>query len=71
MIANLVQFIKASLLEVTQKVSWPTWREMERLIAIFFLGFLICALCVFGINRALSFVQRFVYEWMYKQDPLN
>lgn len=47
--AKVIEFFKESYIEMTQKVSWPTWSELQNsavlvLVASIFIAFLVLAM---------------------------
>jgi len=49
--ANVIQFIKESYDEMTQKVSWPTWSELQNSAVIVLIASLIIALLVLAMDQ--------------------
>ena len=49
--ANVVEFIKESYDEMTQKVSWPTWSELQNSAVIVLIASLIIALLVLVMDQ--------------------
>jgi preprotein translocase subunit SecE len=49
--ANVIQFIKESYDEMTQKVSWPTWSELQNSAVIVLVASLIIALLVVAMDQ--------------------
>lgn len=49
--ANIVEFIKESYDEMTQKVTWPTWSELQSSAVIVLVASLIIALLVLAMDQ--------------------
>ncbi|WP_207424730.1 preprotein translocase subunit SecE [Desertivirga brevis] len=49
--ANVIQFLKESYDEMTQKVSWPTWSELQSSAVIVLVASLIIALVVLAMDQ--------------------
>ncbi|UPT66553.1 MAG: preprotein translocase subunit SecE [Sphingobacteriales bacterium JAD_PAG50586_3] len=54
-------FITETYNELTTKVSWPTWSELQESAIIVMTASLIIGLLVFGIDTAFSFLLSLVY----------
>ncbi len=59
--AKVLNFIKDSYGEVTQKVTWPTWSQLQNHAVVVLVASLIIALLVFVMDKASSNV----LEWIY------
>lgn len=60
--AKVVDFLKESYTEMTQKVTWPTWSELQNSAVIVLVASLIIALIVFLMDRSSGFVLEKFYE---------
>jgi preprotein translocase subunit SecE len=60
--AKVVDFLKESYTEMTQKVTWPTWSELQSSAVIVLVASLIIALVVFLMDRSAGFVLEKFYE---------
>jgi preprotein translocase subunit SecE len=60
--AKVVDFLKESYTEMTQKVTWPTWSELQNSAVIVLVASLIIALVVFLMDRSSGFVLEKFYE---------
>jgi preprotein translocase subunit SecE len=60
--AAVVEYIKESYIELTQKVTWPTWRELQSSAVLVVVAALIIALVIFGMDTAISYVLRHFYS---------
>ncbi len=54
--AGVSEYIKESYIELTQKVTWPTWRELQSSAILVLIAAVIIALLIFGMDRAIGYV---------------
>ena len=54
--ANVSTYIKESWEELTQKVTWPTWRELQSSAILVLVASIIIALLIFVMDQSISFV---------------
>ena len=54
--AALIEYVKESYIELTQKVTWPTWRELQSSAIVVLVAAMIIAMVIFGMDRAIEFV---------------
>ena len=52
----------ASYVELTQKVSWPTWSELTNSAVVVMVASLIIALVVLGMDKSFETILNFVYR---------
>jgi len=45
--ANVSEYIKESYIELTQKTTWPTWRELQSSAILVLVASLIIAMIIF------------------------
>ena len=62
--AKVVDFLKESYTEMTQKVTWPTWSELQNSAVIVLIASAIIALLVLLMDRSSGFVLEMFYETM-------
>ncbi|HXI00639.1 MAG TPA: preprotein translocase subunit SecE [Sphingobacteriaceae bacterium] len=62
--AKVVDFLKESYTEMTQKVTWPTWSELQNSAVIVLVASIIIAILVFAMDRSAGFVLEKFYETM-------
>jgi preprotein translocase subunit SecE len=62
--AKVVDFLKESYTEMTQKVTWPTWSELQSSAVIVLVASIIIALLIFVMDRSAGFVLEKFYETM-------
>jgi preprotein translocase subunit SecE len=54
--AAVTEYIKESYIELTQKVTWPTWRELQNSAIVVLIAAIIIALLIFGMDQVIHFV---------------
>ena len=59
--AGVAEYIKESYIELTQKVTWPTWRELYNSAVVVLIASIIIALLIFGMDRLILFVTEKFY----------
>ena len=60
--ANVSEYIKESYIELTEKVTWPTWRELQSSAVLVIVATVIIALVVFGMDQLIGFLLRSFYS---------
>jgi preprotein translocase subunit SecE len=58
----VAEYIKESYIELTEKVTWPTWRELQSSAILVLVAALIIALVIFGMDQIISYVLRQFYS---------
>jgi len=59
--AKLLEFFRASYTEVTQKVTWPTWAQLQSSAVLVLVASLIIAMLVFAMDKASSNLLEMLY----------
>jgi preprotein translocase subunit SecE len=59
--SGVTEYIKESYIELTQKVTWPTWRELYNSAVVVLIASIIIALLIFGMDRLILFVTEKFY----------
>ena len=54
--ANVAEYIKESYIELTEKVTWPTWRELQSSAILVLVAAMIIAMLIFGMDQIINFV---------------
>jgi preprotein translocase subunit SecE len=54
--AAVTEYIKESYIELTQKVTWPTWRELQNSAIVVLIAAVIIALVIYGMDRIIFFI---------------
>ena len=60
--ANVAEYIKESYVELTQKVTWPTWKELQSSAILVLIASIIIALLIFGMDQSIHFVLTKFYD---------
>ena len=60
--AKVVQFIKESYEEMTQKVTWPTWGELQNSAVLVLVASFIIAVVIFAMDKGSTFVLDTFYK---------
>jgi preprotein translocase subunit SecE len=60
--AAVTEYIKESYIELTQKVTWPTWRELQNSAVVVLVAAIIIALVIFGMDQVIRFVLDKLYS---------
>ena len=60
--ANVSEYIKESYIELTEKVTWPTWRELQSSAVLVLVASIIIALIIFGMDQIIGFVLNKFYS---------
>ncbi|MDB5142805.1 MAG: elongation factor Tu [Mucilaginibacter sp.] len=60
--AALVEYVKESYIELTQKVTWPTWRELQSSAIVVLVAAMIIAMLIFGMDQVIRFVLDKLYS---------
>jgi preprotein translocase subunit SecE len=60
--ANVGEYIKESYTEMTEKVTWPTWRELQNSAVLVLVATIIIALVVFGMDTVINWVLKSFYS---------
>jgi preprotein translocase subunit SecE len=60
--ANVSEYIKESYIELTQKVTWPTWRELQSSAVLVLVAAIIIAMLIFGMDQIIGFLLNKFYS---------
>jgi preprotein translocase subunit SecE len=60
--AKVSEYIKESYIELTQKVTWPTWRELQNSAVLVLVAAFIIALIVLVMDQTINFVLKQFYS---------
>jgi len=52
--AGISEYIKESYVEMTEKVTWPTWRELQSSAVLVLVAAIIIALLIFGMDQIIG-----------------
>jgi len=60
--ANVSEYIKDSYIELTQKVTWPTWRELQSSAILVLIAAVIIALVISVMDQSINAVLEYFYN---------
>jgi preprotein translocase subunit SecE len=60
--AKVAEYIKESYVALTQKVSWPTWRELQNSAVLVLVAALIIALVIAVMDQSIHFLLTKFYD---------
>jgi len=60
--ANVSEYIKESYIELTEKVTWPTWRELQQSAVLVLVAAVIIAMVIFGMDQVIGLVLKKFYD---------
>ncbi|MBD1363866.1 preprotein translocase subunit SecE [Mucilaginibacter sp. ZT4R22] len=59
--AGVAEYIKESYIELTEKVTWPTWRELQNSAVLVLVAAMIIAMVIFGMDQIIGYVLKQFY----------
>jgi len=59
--AKVSEYIKESYIELTQKVTWPTWTELTNSAVLVLVAAFIIALLILVMDQSINFVLKQFY----------
>lgn len=60
--ANVVEFLKESYIEMVEKVTWPTWSELQNSAVLVLVASIIIALLVAGMDYGVGNILKLFYK---------
>jgi len=60
--AKVSEYIKESYIELTQKVTWPTWRELQNSAVLVLVAAFIIAMIILVMDQTINFVLKQFYS---------
>ena len=60
--AGVAEYIKESYIELTQKVTWPTWRELQSSAILVLVASIIIAMVILGMDQIIQFLLTTFYH---------
>ncbi|MCQ6960974.1 preprotein translocase subunit SecE [Mucilaginibacter aquariorum] len=54
--AGVAEYIKESYIELTEKVTWPTWRELQNSAVLVLIAAMIIAMVIFGMDQIIGYL---------------
>jgi len=59
--ANVSEYIKESYIELTEKVTWPTWRDLQNSSILVLVAAIIIALIISLMDQSIHFLLQQFY----------
>jgi preprotein translocase subunit SecE len=59
--AKVSEYIKESYIELTQKVTWPTWRELQNSAVLVLIAAFIIAIVILLMDQSIHFLLQQFY----------
>ena len=60
--ANVVEFLKESYVEMTQKVTWPTWSELQNSAVLVLVASIIISLLILAMDETAGNALKMFYK---------
>ncbi|MDP1795751.1 MAG: preprotein translocase subunit SecE [Daejeonella sp.] len=60
--ANVVEFLKESYTEMTQKVTWPTWSELQNSAVLVLIASIIISLVILAMDETAGNALKMFYK---------
>jgi len=60
--SKIISYIEEATDELVNKVSWPTWEELQNSAVVVLVASVIIALAIFVLDSAFSYVMKFIYS---------
>ncbi len=60
--ANFAEYIKESYIELTEKVTWPTWSNLQNSAVITLVASLIIALIILAMDESVGNLLKLMYK---------
>ena len=60
--ANVVEYLKESYIEMTQKVSWPTWLELQNSAVLVLVASVIISLVILAMDETAGNALKMFYN---------
>ncbi|MBC7383223.1 MULTISPECIES: preprotein translocase subunit SecE [Mucilaginibacter] len=54
--AGVAEYIKESYIELTEKVTWPTWTELQNSAVLVLIAAIIIAMVIFGMDQIIGYL---------------
>ena len=62
---KVVNYVKESYAELVQKVSWPTWKELQASAIVVMVASLIFALVILAMDLSFENLMKGIYSLLY------
>jgi len=60
--SKVSEYVKESYIELTQKVTWPTWRELQNSAVLVLIAAFIIAIIIMVMDQSISFLVKQFYS---------
>ena len=60
--ANVTEYIKESYIELTEKVTWPTWRDLQNSAVLVLVAAFIIAIVILLMDQSINFLLSQFYK---------
>ena len=60
--AGVAEYIKESYIELTQKVTWPTWRELQSSAILVLVAAIIIAMVIVCMDQIINYLLGIFYH---------
>ncbi|HWZ03707.1 MAG TPA: preprotein translocase subunit SecE [Mucilaginibacter sp.] len=60
--AKVSEYIKESYIELTEKVTWPTWRELQNSAVLVLVAAFIIAMIILVMDQSIHYVLNLFYK---------
>ena len=62
---KLTLYFKDSYIELSKKVTWPTWSQLQNSAIVVMVASVIFALVIFGMDIVFKNIMTFIYNLLY------
>ena len=59
--AKVAEYIKESYIELTEKVTWPTWRELQNSAVLVLVAAFIIAIIILAMDQSIHYLLKQFY----------
>ena len=63
--SKITLYLKESYTELTKKVSWPTWSQLQSSALVVMVASVIFAAVIFAMDFCFRHLMTFIYELLY------
>lgn len=60
--AKVIEYVKESYIELTQKVTWPTWSELQNSAVLVLVAAIIIALIILAMDESVGNLLKYFYK---------
>ena len=60
--AKVTEYVKESYIELTQKVTWPTWGELQNSAVLVLIASIIIALIILAMDETMGNLLKYFYK---------